>query len=75
MGKIGTQEVFGNTAPHIIRAIISATFQANPNDQRKPKGKLLILNGRIVFRVLGYTINLELVRSGFPGPLRAHQTQ
>ena len=50
MGKIETPEVFGNTASHIIRVIISATFQANSNDQRKPKDKLLILDGRIVFR-------------------------
>jgi hypothetical protein len=48
IGKIGTQEVFGNTATQIIRVIISATFRANPNDQRKPKNKLLILDGRIV---------------------------
>ena len=48
MGKIGTQEVVGNTATHIIRVIISATFRANPNDQRKPKDKLLILDVRII---------------------------
>jgi len=75
MGKIGTQEVFSNTAPRIIRVIIPATFRANSNDQRKPKDKLLILDGRIVFRVPGYTINSDLVRSEFLGPLRAHQTQ
>jgi len=75
MDKIGTQEVFGNTAPHIIRVIISSTFRANSNDQRKPKDKLLILDGRIVFRVPGCTINLDLVRSEFLCPLRAHQTQ
>ena len=65
MGKIGTQEILGNTAPHIIRVIISAIFRANSNDQRKPKDKLLILDGRIVFRVPGYTINSDLVRSEF----------
>ena len=75
MGKIGTQEAFDSTAPDIIRVIISSTFRANSNDQRKPKDKLLILDGRIVFRVPGHTINSDLVRSETQGPLRAHQTQ
>ena len=75
MDKIGTQEVFGNTATHIIRVIISATFRANSNDQRKPKDKLLVLDGRIIFRVPDYIINSDLVRSETQGPLRAHQTQ
>ena len=75
MGKIGTQEVFSNTALHIIRVIISATFRANSNNQRKPKDKLMILDGRIIFRVPGYIINSDLVRSETQGPLRAHQTQ
>ena len=41
----------------------------------KTNRELPIPHGTIVFRVPDYTVNSDLVRSEFPGPLRAHQTQ